>query len=143
MQRVRVAIKSFARQCKYLRKMSVQTSESVKVAINSIIRLCEQGKQILRIRSVCADVAQMTAHPDRLSRPPLLLPSAVQGVRLSACHVNSCPTPCRLSSRHIKGLKTHMHLSHVSTRLLLPMCVEGGRGEGEGSHGCLATLSAH
>lgn len=130
MQRVRVgqvAIKSFARQCKYFRKMSVQTSESVKVAINSIRRLCEQGKQILRIRSVCADVAQMTAHPDRLPPPPpFSLPSAVQGVRLSACHVNSCP--CPLSSRHIKGLKTHMHLSHVSTRLLLPMCVEGGEG---------------
>lgn len=78
MQRVRVgqvAIKSFARQCKYFRKMSVQTSESVKVAINSIRRLCEQGKQILRIRSVCADVAQMTAHPDRLPTPTLLFHS--------------------------------------------------------------------
>lgn len=53
--------------------------ESVKVAINSIISISKQGKQpqthkqILRIRRVyalSAYVAQMTAHPDRLSTSP-------------------------------------------------------------------------
>lgn len=131
MQRVRVAIKSFARQCKYLRKMSVQTSESVKVAINSIIRLCEQGKQILRIRSVCADVAQMTAHPDRLSRPPLLLPSAVQGVRLSACHVNSCPLPpaaCRVDTLKVSKL---ICICLTCRRAFYCQCVLRGKGRRE------------
>lgn len=108
MQRVRVgqaAIKSFARQCKYFRKMSVQTSESVKVAINSIRRLCEQGKQILRIRSVCADVAQMTAHPDRL--PPPLLFHSPQLSRVSACQLVTliaAPAPCRVDTLKVSKL---------------------------------------